>query len=195
MATVDVIKAIWTTTFGGLGLSQWAFEDLGTVPDGAFTALDGFLGTVGGLMPAGQTVQLQQHCDTFDAGTGQLIGTKSAATGFTSKAGPGVNGSWAAGVGATATWETGDIRNGRRLRGRTFLVPLWTGAFGVGQLGSTAQANLQAAATIMVNACASAGHPLQVWSRPTAKHPVGGLSTVISATVKSQTATLRGRRT
>ena len=38
-------------------------------------------------------------------------------------------GGFAAGVGARVVWETGAVRNGRRVRGSTFVVPIWSSAY------------------------------------------------------------------
>jgi hypothetical protein len=207
MSQVDVIKVFWTNLYGGVGLSQFAFEDLGTVPDGAFTAVDALVANLCAFMPTSTTCQVQQVAETFDVAANQLTGTKTAASGFSSHSGPGTAVGWAAGVGASITWNTGMIANGRRISGRMFVVPLTTAQFGSGVLGTTALSNIQGYASTFVSACASAGHPLQVWTRaraavtadpatgrPARAAKVGAINEVTGATVKNQVATLRGRR-
>jgi predicted secreted protein len=81
-------------------------------------------------LPNQVTVLVQPEAEDIDVASGDMVGvwsavvtpavvqgTASAATG------------WAAPTGANVTWNTAGVRNGRRVRGRTFIVPMTTGAY------------------------------------------------------------------
>jgi hypothetical protein len=103
------------------------------------------------------------------------------------------SGTYAGGAGAVVNWVTGTFHAGRKVRGRTFLVPLVGNAFqSDGTLGPTFQAALQAAATTLAT---SSPTPV-IFSK---KGPAGGTSTTVTAivsgaTVPDRTAILRSRR-
>lgn len=70
------------------------------------------------------------------------------------------------GSGALIRHSTASIVNGRRLLGRTFLVPYAPGSFGTnGDLSSTSQATLNTAFATFKTQAASAGANFAVWSR------------------------------
>ena len=96
------------------------------------------------------------------------------------------------GVGARVEWITGVVFNGRRVRGRTFLVPLAKSRFeGPGMLTSGCVSVLQAAASALVSAT-----DLRIWSRPSgAPGALGGSALVSAAVVPDQVSWLRSRRT
>jgi hypothetical protein len=99
---------------------------------------------------------------------------------------------YAAPAGLVIEWRTATIRNGRRVLGKTFWVPLTIGAYDSnGNLTGTLAAN----ATSAVNAFlgSTGGAALRVWARP--KTGVLGLAApVISGFVPDFTAVLRSRR-
>jgi len=102
--------------------------------------------------------------------------------------------SYSASTGAVVTWRTAGVRNGRRVRGRTFIVPLAGGAYGQdGTLGAGDQQETVAAATTL--AAPVSGLVLGVWSRPSAPGANdGAFHPVTSATVPDMAAVLRSRR-
>lgn len=105
---------------------------------------------------------------------------------------PNGSGSYAGPVGAVVNWNTSDYRFGRRIRGRTFLVPLSGGAYEAdGTLNNTALAAVRGFADVMVG---DAGGPeFGVWSRP--RNGAGGVfATVTNGTVPDMAAVLRSRR-
>lgn len=99
---------------------------------------------------------------------------------------------WAGAAGACVSWNTPNFIKGRRLRGRTFFVPLSGEAFQVdGTLAQTFFAGLQAAAAAHINSQTG----FLVWHRPTTKGGADGSSTLISAAVvHDKAAVLRSRR-
>lgn len=142
---------------------------------------------------AGCTIQVPGSGDVIEDTTGALVGSWTASTP------PVVTGSGtfspAAGVGACVTWNTGGIVPGkkgpRRLRGRTFLVPLSSGAYEPnGTLRDSGLADIQSWASSML-----AGGPLAVWHRPNAALGlVGNSYGVQSFKVRDKVAFLSSRR-
>lgn len=95
-------------------------------------------------------------------------------------------------VGAVVTWRTDDLRNGRRIRGRTFLVPLTSAAFDSdGTLTSAARGRVDEFATTLRGGVGDGD--LGVWSRPV--NGSGGVfASVTGHTVPDMAAVLRSRR-
>lgn len=91
--------------------------------------------------------------------------------------------------GARIDWSTSTIVAGRRLTGRTYVVPIASGGYTTdGVLTGATVTALQTAANAFITAT-SAGRPLRVWSRTHATDAV-----VASASVPLKGAILRGRR-
>lgn len=113
-----------------------------------------------------------------DPGTGGVVSTSGAAN-------------WTQGVGARIVWNTNGIFHGRRVRGATFCVPLWSGAYeGAGMLTSSTITSLQTAADALI-----ADWPdLCIFSRPVGGG-AGEHNLVTSATVPDAVSWLRSRRT
>lgn len=141
------------------------------------------------LFPTGVTITVPNSGDSIDDRTGQLTGVWTA-TGGAAVSGTG-NAKAARGVGACIGWETGGIVNGRKLRGRTFLVPLTTDAYDTdGTLLPTALQNVMDTA----NAIQASG-PLAIWHRPTTKGGSDGNSYGVGANrVRDRVAFLSSRR-
>jgi hypothetical protein len=128
--------------------------------------------------------------DTTGSLTGEWTSTGGGQTTGTAAFNP------AAGVGACVTWNTGGIvtgasGKGRRLRGRTFIVPLATVAYDSdGSLTSSALQTLNDFGNGML-----ASGPLAVWHRPTTKGGSNGNSYgVTSFKVRDKVAFLSSRR-
>jgi hypothetical protein len=135
------------------------------------------------------TITVPGSGDVIEDTTGTLVDVWTAAGGG-SITGTNV-GSTAAGVGACVGWITGGIVNGRRLRGRTFLVPLTTNSYdNDGTLNGSA---LVAAGTWANDLMAAS--PLAVWHRPTAPGAADGNSYgVIANRLRDKVAILTSRR-
>lgn len=148
----------------------------------AFTAVKNYF-------PLGMSWTIPGSGDTIDDTTGELTAVWTATGGATVAAAG--SGNCAAGVGACIGWSTGGIVNGRKLRGRTFLVPLTYGAYdGDGTIEATTLGNLRTFA----NAVQASG-PLAVWHRPTSATATDGNSYgVIANKVNDKVAILTSRR-
>lgn len=146
-----------------------------------------------GLFPPNTVITVPNSGDVIDDRTGGLVGVwnASGAGTVTGSGGPGA----AAGVGLCIGWSTGGIVSGKRgprkLRGRTFLVPISRDFFDVD--GTVNPGALTYAANI-ANGLQGAG-PLAVWHRPTSLAAADGNSYgVISNRVRDKVAFLSSRR-
>lgn len=156
----------------------------------------GILTAMQNLIPAlanNVTVTLPGSGDTIDDRTGALTGVW-AGSGSGSITGAGGSAS-AAGVGACIGWTTGGIVNGkkgpRKLRGRTFIVPLHNACYEAN--GTLVQGTLNNL-TAFASALLAAG-PLGVWHRPTTPGGSDGNSySVLSSKVRDKVAYLSSRR-
>lgn len=143
-----------------------------------------------GILPQGVRVTIPGVGDSINDTTGELIGTWAVGGGdFVDGITSTPNA--AAGVGACVTWLTGGIINGRRLRGRTFLVPLHVSAYdGDGTLATAAAVSVQNFGTNLM-----AAGPLAVWHRPTTVGGSDGNSYgVTAARARDHVAYLGSRR-
>lgn len=133
---------------------------------------------------------LEPEAIVLDSDTGETLGAIPRDTVAMNQPGGGAN--YAGPVGAVVNWNTADYRFGRRIRGRTFLVPLHNGAYEAdGTLNSRALSALRGFASEMVG---DAGGPeFGVWSRP--RGGSGGVfATVTNGSVPDMAAVLRSRR-
>lgn len=150
-----------------------------------------FFDEIASFIPDGVRVQIESEGAVIDEATGQL-------TGYLSGTEPifGVNGTstgtYSAASGAVVNWITNAVANGRRVRGRTFIVPVGSsGLQADGTLSTAFLTALREAADDLIGAGSNSG--LMVWSRPRAGQ-AGSAAIVTSAQVPDMTAVLRSRR-
>jgi len=186
MSNIAKIPVSWTGGPGGPGVSVFYSDAATTIPTGALAT---FFGAIKTLIPSSYSWTIPASGDIHDSTTGALVGSWTqgspsvvAATGSAT--------SYAASAGAVVRWTTGGIVNGRRVRGRTFLVPVVAAIYTNGAILNTQVAVIQAAASALVT---SSGADLRIWHRPRlgsagSAHPVTG------AFVPSMAAVLRSRR-
>lgn len=139
-------------------------------------------------MPAGTTFAIDPDVQVLDEATGALIRIESIAPPTQTNA--GTSGQYSAGVGANVRWNTDGVHLTKRLRGRTFVVPLSGGSYdATGTINNTNLTAMRALATTL-GAVANFG----VWGRP-----VGGAggewAACTGATIKDQVSWLTTRRT
>ncbi len=158
MAEVARVRVEWNGLTGMPGISTFY---VGTT-DADISELKTFYDALKGLWPTGLTWTVPNLGDVLDVDTGTLLGTHIF-TGGGSVSSTGAAGSYAAGVGARVQWLTADVKNGRRVRGTTFLTHLLSSHFdNTGTIGSTPLGTIQAAASALV----ASGSPWGVYSRP-----------------------------
>lgn len=197
------ITARWTGFLGAPGYSNFHFTtdagfwDGGILGDSAQAAADdaaervgGALTRLGSILPSGVKIVLETEADVLNSDTGETIG--SIEVDAYSATGSGTAGGYSAASGAVVNWRTNDFRFGRRIRGRSFIVPLAGSAYEAdGTLTSSAITSLRGFGDQIV----SGGSDPQfgVWSRP--RNGTGGVfATATSATVPDMAAVLRSRR-
>lgn len=191
------ITARWTGFTGAPGYSTFFFSsgffDGGLLGDEAqilaervTTALD----SLSSLLPNSVSIRVEPEVQVLDSDTGIASGFHSidqpaAITGNSDGGYPGP-------AGGVVTWRTNDLRNGRRIRGRTFVVPLAGNRFeDDGTLLSQTITGLNNFAEELRGGVGDGD--LGVWSRPV--NGSGGVfATVVSHTIPDMVAVLRSRR-
>jgi len=143
-------------------------------------------------LPNVVTISFPSTFEEFSTTTGELVDSHAVTPGAT-VTGTGGSAVFSSAVGACITWKTGLVINGRKLRGRTFMVPLQSlpSFDSNGTLGVAAKVAFESAAAGLI---AGAGLPLFVWHRPSPGGSDGQASAVTSASITDQTAILRSRR-
>jgi hypothetical protein len=188
----------WTGFQGGPGYTNLAFDDFTegdvtqAIVDGAIGKTDAWLDAWVGLFPAGLSYVISPSVEIVNTQTGALEGYMTGTPDLT-RVGTSV-GHYAGGSGACINWYTTAIRNGRRIRGRTFMVPL--GNYALGDNGTIDDPRLVGmidATTLFMNDT-RAGE-LGVWARPTAPGAADGRwAPVESFRINDKVAQLRSRR-
>jgi hypothetical protein len=199
---VAIIRTEWEGTSGGPGLTQFALMGTGDFSAGkaqlACNATRKFWDTMKIYLPDELRLQVSPIVDVYNEGDAELSASYTAATNPLVVAGTGATG-YAGGAGFKINWNTGVIRNGRRVKGATFIVPALATCFGnTGTVQPTVVTAVNTAATTLMNELVTAGAPLLVWSRPLVKDGAltrtGAVSPVASGTCSAKSAILRGRR-
>lgn len=199
MATMLKVKMRWSGFTGAPGYSNFYFRDFSSTPpvtadaDAAVDKVEAFITGIKSLLPNVVNLAAEADVEEIEETTGSLVNVLSA-TPAAAQAGTGGTGNYAAAVGAVITWRTAGIRNGRRIRGRTFIVPLYGGVFSTdGSLASSTVTTLGTAATTFSSI---AGTPdLGVWARPSGPGATDGIwHAVNSHSIPDMSAVLRSRR-
>lgn len=197
------VSALWSGFQGAPGYSNFHFAtdpgffDGGVLGDDDQVAADSAASRVRqafyGMreyLPDGARVSIEPEVEILNSDTGEILGFVDVEAG--SALGTGTGGGWSAASGAVVNWRTNDYRFGRRIRGRTFLVPLSGGAYeDDGTLSTLGRRSLQDFGETMVSE--GAAPEFGVWSRP--RDGAGGVfATVVSSNVPDMAAVLRSRR-
>jgi hypothetical protein len=193
------VKVRWGGFNGSPGWSNFFFDtgdETFHTPADAVPVADKvatFITAIKPQLPPTVTLTIQSDVEAVSAATGELLNVHSAG------ARSPVNGTataqgYSAASGAVITWRTAGVRNGRRVRGRTFLVPCVGGLFDTdGTIQPTKLTAIQDAANALFTDVG--GLSLGVWSRPSAPGASDGqFFPVVSASVPDMAAVLRSRR-
>ena len=181
-------RAIWSTPGGGTGYSVFHTTAMVSTSNAqtAANAIRAFFNTNAGLFPDEVQINFDSEFLELDvAGAllavypvtppAQVVGTQSL--------------SYNRAAGVRIDWGTGTIVAGRRLTGRTYLVPASIGAFDSNGLVTSASVTaITAAANTLITALNTVGN-LGVWSRT---H--GVVHDVTTVSVPTKGAILTGRR-
>jgi hypothetical protein len=188
MANVARVRAFWTgNAVTGGGVSTFYVSESAS---GFVTDIRAFFESIKGIIPSGNLIDVPASGDLLDVTTGAISGAWSE-TGAAQVVCSG-SGAYVKGAGLRVTWATGGLRNGRRVKGSTFICPIVANSF-------ESDGTPVAATITLVDGAAStlrAALPgeLMVYSRP-----AGGLggqaSAVIGSSVPNAASWLRSRRT
>jgi hypothetical protein len=192
MANLARVRTIWSGTgVVGPGVTTLYFDEAGS---GFVANAAQIWVSLAAMFPSTITWTTPNNGDLIDIATGELTGTWTDGTTVTT-VGTSVS-QYAAGVGARIKWHTGGIRNGRRVTGSTFLVPLDGNKYDAqGTIGAAHLATMVTTATSVIG---SAGNALCVYSKPGVDkngNPLAGQSSVVTvASVPDVVSWLRSRR-
>lgn len=192
-------KAFWSIPNAGPSVSTFHLENDGASNlQAAADAIRVFFNNRAALLPNEVTVTFDSTVDVLDPSTGTLVGSQPV-TSPALVTGSGT-GTWAAGSGVRLDWLTDGFLAGRRVKGRTFLVPAVGGAFGTdGRVLQTQVAATNGSAGTLISALAANSTALGIWARPfdgssEAPPRAGSFHVVTGASASSLAATLRGRK-
>jgi len=210
MASILRVKLNWTGFPGAPGLTVFHFRDFdgggdfSTQAQAATSRVELFAGAIKDLLPSTASLRCASDVEEIEETTGELVNIHpvTAANGTISNASAAAV--YSGPVGAVINWRTNGVRNGRRIRGRSFIVPITGDKFDAsGTLATATITTLQNAANALVN---PAGSPdLGVYARPTAikdaqgnptgEHNADGIWYVAAAAnVPDLAAVMRSRR-
>lgn len=199
---VAIVRTEWDGTSGGPGLSQMALLGSEGFTAGnaqaAVNAVRKFWNSLAGALPDEVRLTVSPIVDIYNEGDGELTSSFVAAVNPLVVAGTGITG-YAGGTGIKLNWNTGSIRNGRRVKGATFVVPALASSFTTtGTVSSGTLGTLNSAASVLLSDLTAGGTALAVWSRPLVVGGVvtraGAITGVISGSAGVKSAILRGRR-
>lgn len=182
----------WTGFQGGPGVSVMYFDEAVSIPR---ASLRTFFDAIKALIPDDATVNIRAEGDLIQASDGALIGSWSGAP-VAAVVGT-ATANYAAPVGVQLKWSTAGIVHNRRVRGRTFLVPMASTAFdSAGAVSSTAISTILTAAQAYLTA---AGTSPLIWSRPFAGAPgnparIGTSHVVTAVSIPNKPVVLTSRR-
>lgn len=193
MADMWRVTVAWSGGKIGSGFSNLFFDGGGSDPQAAADAVAAFFKTAYGNgvnLPNGVTLTFPSVVTDINEVTGQMGGQVGVTA--SSPLTGGDASSYAALAGACVTWITNGFYNGRRLRGRTFLVPC--GGNGL-QSDGTLSSNFRTACQTAAAALIGASVDLMVWRRPTNQTAADGAKDpVIGSQVTDKAAFLTSRR-
>lgn len=181
-------RALWSVPGGGSGFTVLHFTIAGTGTAAQQIAADTrqFFQDLNGQLPDDVTITFDSEVlDLSEAGVLTAVWPVTPPSGVTG----GSTAVYSRAQGARVDWATDEIVSGRRLTGRTYVVPIRSTSFDTtGLLTSSDASGILDQANAFIAATA-ANRPLRVWSR------THGVSAVVqAASVPRQGAILRGRR-
>jgi hypothetical protein len=192
------VKVNWTGFVGAPGYTNLYFSEFVTtgytqaMADGAVAKASTFMTNIKAFLPSVVTVGVDPTVEIIQADTGNLVGFFSTTP--PAPAPGAIVGPYSAASGACFSWGTNGVRNGRRVRGRTFIVPI-AGSF-YDNAGTINDTNLTALRQHGTTLLATGGvTDFGVWSRPSSKGATDGAwFAAETSTVKDKVAILRSRR-
>lgn len=187
--TLARVNCAWQNWPGAPGVSTFYLDP--TPAQATIDSIRTFFNALVGLLPVGLTITVPSSGDEISESTGDLTGVWSVATPPAVVTGT-ANAAYSGVSGAVVHWLTQGVVVNRRVRGRTFLVPLTQGAYDTaGSLSTATISTIKTAADALV-----AANPglINVWSRP--RPGLSGTQNAVTSTrVPDLAVSLRSRRT
>lgn len=190
MADLMRHTAVWEGAPGLPGYSQFYHSVTDPIASSAASGaayVREFFSQVVALIPDGVTVTVDPVYQIINEVTGDIVGEGAVDPAPQVVEGVYV-GTWSAQVGVLIEWLTGAFIGGRRLRGRTYLVPLGN----VGDSDGTLSVGTLAAVRAAANIITTAGEDFRVWHRPV-NGAGGSSSTMTAAVVRDRACILNSR--
>lgn len=179
------VNVIHWATFGHADIDGTDWADFATELEGAYADLADAYAT-------GVTITVPQACHLIDPADGSLLGIVTRDEAPVPAVGTGQDNISRA-TQMLVQLHTGDIRNNRLVRGRTFIGPM--GSELITDAGQIDPATRTAVAALWNTLADPLGNRIGVWSRPsTPTASDGQFSDVTSCTVWALPASLRSRR-
>jgi hypothetical protein len=198
MTEMAKVTINWAGLPGGPGYTNLYFQDFGsegidqTIANGSAAKVDAWLGAWDDYLPPAVSVRVNSTVEVVESTTGALQRFITVPSNpLRQGAGSGV---YSAASGACLNWYTTTVRNSRRIRGRTFMVPIaGNGLDTTGTLNDTAVGLWTTATNTLINATGAGD--LGVWARPTAPGASDGVWSLVSSfTLPDRAAILTSRR-
>lgn len=193
MANVLRVRTVWTGFPGAPGYTNMFFDAASGDNAAATAAADVvtlFWQSLTTQFPSDVRWQVQSEVPLVDVASGQMVDQLTADT-QPAVAGNGAT-QYSAPTGGIVDWVTSVFSNGRKIVGRTYLVPLGGNMYdGVGSLIPGALDAINQAAAALASTTPTS---MMVYSRPTAGRPIGQANAVTSVRVPDRACVLRSRR-
>lgn len=197
MVEISRVRVAFTNFIGAPGVATYYSLDSVTIVD----SLSSMWGAFAGWMPSGVQIHVENSGDVLESTNGVITGAWSQ-TAAPDRVGA-TGGPYSAASGACITWDTETVADRRRLRGRSFVVPLGGSCFTAG--GGINDATLATLRNASHDFFVSQDTSFVVWHRPVearaadATHPerverAGAVGLVTSSRVNPRGAVLRSRR-
>lgn len=191
MAGLLKMVSVWTGFAGAPGYTNLYAHHNGVsaqeVANQFADDIHDFWNTVNGYVPAVVDITVGPSWQSIDIESGDVLDEGTVETPPASVAG-NLAGGFAGNVGLALNWQTGTFIKGRRLKGRTYLVPLGGIFEGDGTPSASSIAAIGDAATALLEGSSN----MAVWHRPKAGAG-GSWAQITGVTITDRAAVLRSR--
>lgn len=187
------VTATWTGFTGGPGYTSFYFSPFtgGGSAGAARQRVLSFFSSMSQIIATGARIDISPTIEVIDEETGTLQSyiDDDTEVGYTQGASTG---SYVGSAGGVVSWSTNTVVSGRRVRGRTFIVPMRTTAFqDDGTLTTQALTSMRDGADALM--ASDFDQQLVIWSRP--RGGSGGVAAPVTGyRVPDMAAVLRSRR-
>lgn len=201
-----IVRTNWSGTTGGPGLTQTCIQavtdphswNAAAATDATAAVRKAWL-AIATMLPDNIKLDVQPVVDVYTAADGELVGSY-AATAVPAQVVGASAAVFSMASGIKVNLNTGQIRNGRRVRGSIFIVPATSAAFTTdGMVLGSSRSLINSAFSGINTDLGPLNKQLAVWSRPIPDGKkfgprAGGLTAVSAVDTSEKGAILRGRR-